>query len=75
MVQGGNANVTQDLEELPHCKRCEELASVCMVKRKLRMGFAQSTSTMWEQGHEEGLLEQLWLVELVLFSHAHQSDP
>lgn len=43
-----------------------------MVKRKLRMGFDQSTSTVWEQGHEERLLEQLWLVELVLLPHVQQ---
>ena len=68
-VQRGTANVTQDLGELPYCKRCDELALVCMVKRRLRMSFDQSTSTMWEQGNEERLLEQLWLVQLVLLSH------
>jgi len=55
--------------ELPYHKRCDELTPVCMVKRKLRMGFDQSTSTVWEQGGEERLLEQLWLVELVPLSH------
>lgn len=60
--------MTQDLGELPYCKRCNELALVRTVKRKLRMGFDQSTSAVWAQGHEERLMEQLWLVELVLLS-------
>lgn len=67
MVQRGAANVTQDPGELLGFKRCNELATLCMVKRKLRMGF-ESASTVWEQGQEERLLEQLWLVELVLLS-------
>lgn len=69
--------MTQDLGELPYRKRCDELTPVCMDKRKLRMGFDQSTSTVQEQGHEERLLEQLWLVELVIScvaAHAHESD-
>lgn len=64
--------MTQDLGELPYHERCDALAPVCMVKRKLRMGFDQSTSTVWEPGHEETLLEQLWLVELVLLSHVQR---
>lgn len=75
MVQGVTANVTQDLGELPHHKRCEELAPVCMVKRKFRMGFDQSTSAMWEQGHEEGLWNSSgwwnWFFSLMLTSLTH----
>lgn len=42
------------------------------------MGFDHSTSAVWERGHNERLLGQLWLMELVLPScvaNAHQSDP
>lgn len=42
------------------------------------MGFDRSTSAVWERGHKERLIGQLWLVELVLPScvaNAHQSDP
>lgn len=52
IVQGGTARVTQDLEELPYCARCDEHTPVYMVNRRLGVGFDQSMSLVWELGHE-----------------------
>lgn len=44
--------MSQDLEELVDCARCDELTPVCMVNRGLGVGFDQPMGLVWEQGHE-----------------------
>lgn len=72
VVQGHTASVSQDLEELPYCARCHELTPVCLVNRRLGVGFDQSVSPVWEQGHEAALAGGTGSSVSCAAAHAHQ---